>query len=293
LGYPWFAAVQPKINWQWGWLDHSQLPLIFRAVNAARAQFVSRVKNIPCTPPKRRNQVNATVFGYTADSRVPPQYAQFTKVFSEEESHKFPPSRPWDHAIDLKPRAPVTLPAKIYPLSQAEQEETRTTIKGHLERGTIRPSKGPYASSYFYIKKKDGKLRPVQDYRRLNEWMIQNRYPLPLIPELIDRLANCTLFTKFDIRWGYNNICIKDGDQWKAAFITNEGLFEPMVMFFGLTNSPATFQTMMNTIFREEMAQKWLTIYMDDMAIHTSKREKETDEEHLQWHRTYIKIVLQ
>jgi len=164
LGYPWFAAVQPKIDWQRGWLDHSQLPLIFRATNAARAQFVSRVRNIPRTSPKRRTQVNATAFGYTADTKVPPQYAQFTKVFSEEESHKFPPSRPWDHAIDLKPGAPVTLPAKIYPLSQAEQEETRTIIKGHLERGTIRPSKGPYASSYFYIKKKDGKLRPVQDY---------------------------------------------------------------------------------------------------------------------------------
>jgi hypothetical protein len=127
----------------------------------------------------------------------------------------------------------------------------------------------------------------------LNEWTIQNCYPLPLIPQLIDRLGNCTLFTKFDIRWGYNNIHIKDGDQWKAAFITNEGLFKPMVMFFGLTNSPATFQTMMNTIFREEMAQKWLTIYMDDMAIHTSKQEEETDEEHLQQHRTYVKIVLQ
>jgi hypothetical protein len=135
--------------------------------------------------------------------------------------------------------------------------------------------------------------RPVQDYQRLNEWTIRNHYPLPLIPQLIDRLGSCTLFTKFDIRWGYNNIHIKDRDQWKAAFITNEGLFEPMVMFFGLTNSPATFQTMMNTIFREEMAQKWLTIYMDDMAIHTNKREDETDEEHLQRHRTYVKIILQ
>jgi len=77
------------------------------------------------------------------------------------------------------------------------------------------------------------------------------------------------LFTKFDIKWGYNNVRIKDRDQWKAAFTTNEGLFEPMVMFFGLTNSPATFQTMMNTIFQDLIADRSMTIYMDDMAIHT------------------------
>ncbi len=74
---------------------------------------------------------------------------------------------------------------------------------------------------------------------------------------------------KFDIKWGYNNVRIKDRDQWKAAFTTNEGLFEPMVMFFGLTNSPATFQTMMNTIFQDLIADRSTTVYMDDIAIHT------------------------
>jgi hypothetical protein len=112
-----------------------------------------------------------------------------------------------------------------------------------MARGTIRPSKSPYKSHFFYIKKKDGKLQPVQDYCPINEWTIHNAYPLPLIPELINRLSRCSLYTKFDIRWGYNNVCIKEGDEWKAAFIMNEGLFEPTVMFFRLTNSPATFQT--------------------------------------------------
>jgi hypothetical protein len=120
---------------------------------------------------------------------VPTQYAQFTKVFSEEESHNFPPVRIWDHAIELKPGAPATIPGKIYSLSQTEQEETHEFIKGHLKRGTIQPSKGPYAAPFFYIKKKDGKLRPVQDYRRLNECTIRNRSPLPLIPQLVDRLS--------------------------------------------------------------------------------------------------------
>ena len=110
----------------------------------------------------------------------------------------------------------------------------------------------------------------MQDYRRLNEWTIRNRYPLPLISELISRVQGASLFSKFDIRWGYNNVRIKEGDEWKAAFITNQGLFKPRVMFFGLTNSPATFQTMMNAIFAEELRENWLTIYMDDILVHTS-----------------------
>jgi hypothetical protein len=201
-------------------------------------------------------------------------------VFSEDASHEFPPSRLWDHAIELKPNAPSTLPGRLIRLSQPELLELQKFVKEHLQRGTIRPSKSPYTASFFFIKKKDGKLRPVQDYRPVNQWTIKNRYPLPLIPQLVDRLTGCTLYTKFDIRWGYNNIRIKEGDEWKAAFLTNEGLFEPTVMFFGLTNSPATFQTMMNTIFASEVAEGWLTIYMDDMAIHTKPRNFESDDQH-------------
>jgi RNase H-like domain found in reverse transcriptase/Reverse transcriptase (RNA-dependent DNA polymerase)/Integrase zinc binding domain/Chromo (CHRromatin Organisation MOdifier) domain len=216
----------------------------------------------------------------------------FKRVFSKEASHEFPPSRPWDHAINLKPGAPAALPGKLIPLSQAELEQLRKFVKEHLKRGTIRPSKSPYKARFFYIQKKDGTLRAVQDYRPVNQWTIRNAYPLPLIPELIDRLNGCSLYTKFDIRWGYNNVRIKEGDEWKAAFITNEGLFEPTVMFFGLTNSPATFQTMMNSIFSEEIVERWMTIYMDDMAIHTKRREGETELQHILRHRSYVCRVL-
>ena len=93
--------------------------------------------------------------------------------------------------------------------------------------------------------------------------------PYPLIPELISQVKGSALFLKFNMRWGYNNVHIKQGDEWKAAFITNQGLLEPRVMFFGLTNSPATFQTIMNAIFAEELLEGWVTIYMDDILIHT------------------------
>ncbi len=163
------------------------------------------------------------------------------------------------------------LPRQMRPISH--------TIVGRAIDTPTKPT--PYAATFFFIKKKNGKLCPIQDYRPINEWTIKNCYPLPLIPQLINRLRGCTLFTKFDIKWGYNNVRIKDGDQWKAAFTTNEGLFEPTVMFFGLTNSPATFQTMMNMIFRDLIAVGSMAVYMDNMAIHTARRPNETEDDHI------------
>ena len=128
----------------------------------------------------------------------------------------------------------------------------------------------------------------MQDYRPLNKWTKKNRNVSPLIPSVVDRLAGCTLFTKFNIRWGYNNIRIKPGDEWKAAFLTPEGLFEPTVMFFGLTNSPATFQMMMNTIFRQPVMLGWFSIFMDDGVIHTKQKPGETKEQHIARHRQYV-----
>jgi len=131
------------------------------------------------------------------------------------------------------------------------------------------------ASPFFFVSKKDSKkLRPCQDYRRLNEGTIKNAYPLPQVDKLLDKLKGAKYFTKLDLRWGYNNVRIKEGDEWKAAFKTNKGLFEPLVMFFGLCNSPATFQNMMNDIFIMETNEGWILIYIDDILIF-SKRKKE------------------
>lgn len=103
---------------------------------------------------------------------------------------------------------------------------------------------------------------------------IKNRYPLPLTTELFDRMADAEIFSKMDVRYGYTNILIADGDQWKAAFLTNRGLYEPLVMFFGLTNSPATFQTMMDDIFQDLIATGKVVIYMDDILIGTKTLEE-------------------
>src|SRR5229473_2627170 len=239
------------------------------------AQFSARTAKLPSIRIRKGKAEPVT------NQQIPLQYQRYAKVFSDAESKRFPPERPWDHAIDLKEGAPSTLISRNIHLSQLEQEELKKFLKEHLTRGTIQPSKSPYAASFFFIKKKNRKLRPVQDYRPVNSWTIKNRYPLPLIPSLIDRLRDCTLFTGFDIEWGYNEVLIKPEDHWKAAFITNEGLYEPTVMFFGLTNSPATFQTMMNMIFRDLIDEGSVTIYMDNIAIHMGPRPGESDKSHL------------
>ena len=199
---------------------------------------------------------------------LPPEYASFASVFLKEATDHIPPSRPYDHEINLdesfKPKI-----GKVYSLSPEEQKATEDFLDENLKTGKICPSNSPQASPFFFVKKKDGGLRPCQDYCYVNEHTIRDVYPLPLISDLIDKLQGVKVFTKFDVRWGYNNVRIKDGHQWKAAFVIHKGLFEPTVMFFGLTNSPATFQRFMNDSFCDMIAEGWLVIYMDDLLIYS------------------------
>ena len=116
----------------------------------------------------------------------------------------------------------------------------KALVEEHLKTGCIIPSKFPQASPFFFIPKKDGTLHPCQDYCYLNSHTTCNAYPLPLIPELIDGMKDSTIFTKVDICWGYNNICLQEEDQWKAALITPMELFKPTIMFFSFCNAPPT-----------------------------------------------------
>jgi hypothetical protein len=155
-------------------------------------------------------------------------------------------------------------------MTLTEQTEMDAFLEEALATGRIRQSKSPLGAPVFFIKKKDGKLRFVQDYRALNAITRKNRYPLPLIDDLIHRLKDARYFTKIDVRWGYNNVRIREGDEWKAVFRTNRGLFEPLVMYFGLTNSLATFQTMMNEIFQDLITEGVVSMYLDDILIFTN-----------------------
>jgi len=113
----------------------------------------------------------------------------------------------------------------------------------------------------------------VQDYRYLNEWTIKNNYPLPLISDVIKNIGTKKVFTKMDLRWSYNNVRIKEEDEWRAAFMTPKGSFEPTVMFFGLTNSPAIFQTMMNELLRDLINTGKVAAFIDDVIVEMEEEE--------------------
>ena len=163
--------------------------------------------------------------------------------------------------------APKELNAKAYVMTLKEEEALNQWLDEQLKAGLIMELKSRYAASCFYIPKKDGSLQLVQDYRKLNQVTIKDKMPLPLIGEVINKLKEVKYFNKLDLIWGYNNVQIKEGDKWKAIFLTNKGLFEPQVIYFRLCNSPGTFQRMMNSIFRELLHEGVLASYMDNFII--------------------------
>jgi hypothetical protein len=266
LGYPWLATFEPRFNWRSAVIDKCTLPIIISSINPRitrqqptiattlseeTKQSIVRQLDAECTIRGVATDLAIQVGEQQTDAELPKEYQEFARLFNDEAADRFPPSREWDHAIDLKPGAPDALDCKVYPMTRDEDTALEKFLDEMVAKGYIRPSKSPYASPFFFVKKKDGKLQPVQDYRRLNSHTVRNQYPLPLIAQLISDLSRAHIFSKVDVRQGYNNVCIKKGDEWKAAFKTKFGHWEPLVMFFGLTNSPSTFQEMMNIIYKE------------------------------------------
>ena len=143
---------------------------------------------------------------------VPEKFHRWIKVFGKKQSERMPTRKQWGHAIEVKegftPRK-----GKVYPLSREEREEVREFMKEQLRKGYIRPSKSLQTVLVFCVGKKDGKKRMVQDYRYLNEWTIKNNYPLPLISDILENIGTKRWFTKMNLRWGYNNVRIKEGDE--------------------------------------------------------------------------------
>jgi len=193
-------------------------------------------------------------------------------VFGKVELERMPTRKIWDHAIDLKEEFKASK-ARVYPLSRNEREEVQQFIQDHLRKGYIRPSKSPQTSPVSFVGKKDGGKCMVMDYHRLNKQTVKNNYPLPLITDLVDSMGNKKLFTKMDLRWGYNNVCIKEGDEWKATFTTHVGSFELVVMFFRMTNSPVTFQRMMNKIMRDLINEGKVAVFVDDVLVGTDSEK--------------------
>jgi len=295
LGYPWFCAFTPDIDWTNAQLRRPQIKMetlkletfqklkeyihkLLERITIARAQCIPRSGVTPVETQEGPAEINRTQYipwsGVTPvetqeglveinrthntiemahkyatehgkeEVTLPEEFKHHTLLFSDEEANKFLPSRrEGDHKIELMDTALTSFNCKVYPLSHKEQEAEDKFLDENLAKGYIVPSHSPYSFSTFSVPKKDSKeTRYIIDYRPLNAVTHKDVTPLPNLAQCIQDLQGMEVFSKFDIRWGYNNIRIKEGDKWKGAFKTRRGLYEPKVMFFSMSNSPASFQ---------------------------------------------------
>jgi len=208
---------------------------------------------------------------------IPEEYRDFADLFKEREGlAALPEHKPWDHEIPLEDGKVPKHNGWLRRLSKKEEDFLKDYIEKHEKKGFIRPSKSSIAHGVLFAPKKDGGLRVCIDYRPLNTITKKNRYPLPRIDELQDRLLGAKYFTAIDVRDAYYRVRMKEGEEWKTAFKTRFGLYEYLVMPFGLTNAPATFQELINDTLREYL-DDFATAYLDDVLIFST-----TLKEHVQ-----------
>jgi len=282
------VAHNPEIDWEKGEVKMTRCPPWCGKDNRSKE---ARERQEKVRKRETRKMEEEKAIGWAADEKkdwgreeeieinhqkietmVPKWFHWWLKVFGKVESERIPVRKVWDHTIDVKEDFKPSK-AKVYLLSRNEREEVQKFVDEHLKKGYIRPSKSQQTSLVFFVKKKDRGKCIVIDYRKLNKQTVKNNYPLLLITELVDNMGSKHVFTKMDLWWGYNNMQVKEGDEWKVAFTIYVGSFEPVVMFFGITNSPATFQAMMNEILRNMINKGKVAAFVDNVLVGTEMEE--------------------
>ncbi len=267
LGHPWLTQHNPQIDWVKGSVHSWNLSCHVNCLVSA-VPAVSSVSVFQEEP--------GDLFG------VPEDYHDLRAVFSRSRATSLPPHRPYDCSIEL---LPGTMPprGRLYSLSAPERGALENYLTESLAAGIIVPSSSPAGAGFFFVKKKDGSLRPCIDYRGLNDITVKNRYPLPLMSSAFEILQGAKVFTKLDLRNAYHLVRIKEGDEWKTAFNTPIGHFEYRVLPFGLVNAPAVFQALVNDVLRD-MLNIFVFVYLDDILIFSPT---------LQVHVQHVRRVLQ
>ena len=306
LGMPWLREINPDIDWVAGrfryrthalvkgvdtmspheayeslvagcaayWIDHQDAPSADLRLYAAR---ILKGDDGACTI---EAPADAKPSG-EEELQLPDYLSDYADVFSETAAGMLPKHAEHDHAIELEPG--TTPPYKpIYGLTETEREVLRNYLNKAQEKGWIRPSKSPAGAPILFVPKKDGELRLCVDYRGLNAITVKNRYPIPLVTEILDRFVGAKYFTKLDLKDAYHRIRIRTGDEWKTAFRTRYGHFEYQVMPFGLANAPATFQAYVNKAM-SNLLDTCVVVYLDDIVIYSAD---------LQTHRAQVRDVM-
>ncbi|KAK9100149.1 hypothetical protein Scep_023579 [Stephania cephalantha] len=209
-----------------------------------------------------------------------PVVRDFVDVFPDD-LPGLPPPRAIEFIIELIPGT-QPIASRPYRMSPSEHEEVRRQLDDLLEKGFIHPSMSPWGAPVLFVKKKDGSMRMCIDYRKLNQVTVKNRYPLPRIDDLFDRLTGAKFFSKIDLRSGYHQLRIREDDIKKTAFSTRYGLFEFTVMPFGLTNAPAIFMDLMHRVLRPYL-DRYVIVFIDDILIYSMTREE---------HASHLRAVL-
>ena len=204
--------------------------------------------------------------------KAPPELHDLSDVFSPQKADKLPPHRSYDHEIRLLPEAKLPY-GPLYSMSREELQVLREWLDENLRKGFIRPSSSHVASPVLFVKKPGGGLRLCTDFRALNNVSEKDRYPLPLIKETLNNMKGMKYFTKIDIISAFNNVRMKEGQEFLTAIRTRYGLFESLVMPFGLTGAPATFQRFINDTLREFL-DHFCSAYLDDILIYSRTREE-------------------
>ena len=299
LGQQWLKRYNPLINWSEHTIDFgegmkttagSKQQTTLQVLTAKKFFKLLRVEGAPeisCATVKScESECNESkdrsfdkLVKAIKSKRIRQLISSYPKAF--EIPSGLPPRRSQDHSIDLEPGATIP-PQKVYKMSPAELAEVRRQLADYVEKGWIRPSSSPFGSPVLFVRKKNGELRMCVDYRELNKITRRNRYPLPRVDEMFDVLFEAKIFSSLDLKSGYNQLRIKEGDEHKTAFLTRYGLFEFLVLPFGLSNAPATFMTLMNDVLRPYI-DKFVLVYLDDILVFSK-----TEEEHV----THLKQVL-
>lgn len=242
--------------------------------------------------PAARTQPDSTAssgsaFAAVADQQ-PPEVAallsEFSDVFQDLPSG-LPPDRGVNHTIPIADSAAEPPFRRPYRMSPSEKEEVQRQVTELLNKGWIQPSTSPYGAPILFVQKPDGSLRMCVDYRALNAITVKNRYPMPRIDDIFDMLTGAKFFTSIDLQQGYHQIRIRPEDVPKTAVNSPMGHYEYLVLTFGLTNAPATFQTVMNRIFAKQL-NRYVAVYLDDILIFSRSLS-----EHLQHLREVLQIL--
>lgn len=289
LGYPWLLEVNPDCDWpsgSWNYRKPTRRRIeVVPLETLLRDPEVISIGMLIIAPQHSDGGRGAclTLASMVQEGvELPEAYREYTLVFEEPDIEAFPEGTLSRHSIPIIEGEKVPY-GPIYPLSAKELRVLREYIETSLHKGWIQRSESPAGAPILFVPKKDGSLRLCVDYRGLNKFTQKNRYPLPLIPEIIDRLANAKIYTKLDLRDAYHRIRIEEGDRWKTAFRTRYGHYEYLVMPFGLTNAPASFQAYINEALKG-LLDIICIAFMDDILIFSNTVEE---------HETHVRQVLE